>query len=415
MTPLSSVPHRQRGVVLVLFTIAMVAMLGMAGLALDGAHSMLNKTRLQNTVDAAALSAAKTLDQTNDRVVATVEALAMFWANASGAGNNEIAASYSSGQLTVSVQYSTTLHPFVPGSVPERYVRVTATNLRLPGWLIPVLGVDEMVVGASAVAGPSPTIDTACNLVPMMVCGDPLAAPEDNFGFTLNQPDVIKASNNSFEVGPGNFQLLRLGGGMGGNDIRHNMAGGFNGCIAMGDTLSTEPGNTVGPVTQGLNTRFGEYSGPLRNSESQYPPDVILTEPSSRLTYDSDTDTILHEGEPVTESTDYYNYSSYKSDILSGSFATPIEEGGVAAFNRRILTVPIGDCSNQTNGQGELPLLGFLCYHLIQTAEQHGNRSEVYGQFVNGCSVTGQPGPAPGAGPGPYIIQLYKDETAEAA
>ena len=54
----------QRGAMIVLFTIAMVAMLGMVGMALDGAHGMLNKARLQNTVDAAALSAAKTLDQT---------------------------------------------------------------------------------------------------------------------------------------------------------------------------------------------------------------------------------------------------------------------------------------------------------------------------------------------------------------
>ena len=75
---LSSTPRRQRGIILVLFAIAMVVMLGMAGMALDGAHGMLNKTRLQNTVDAAALSAAKTLDQTDDTVLATVEALAMF-------------------------------------------------------------------------------------------------------------------------------------------------------------------------------------------------------------------------------------------------------------------------------------------------------------------------------------------------
>ena len=117
---LSSTPRRQRGIVAVIFTIALVVMLGMVGLALDGAHGMLNKTRLQNTVDAAALSAAKTLDQTDDTVLATVEALAMFFTNASETGNAEIAASYAGGQLTVSVQFSTTLHPFVPGTTPAR-------------------------------------------------------------------------------------------------------------------------------------------------------------------------------------------------------------------------------------------------------------------------------------------------------
>ena len=72
----TSSPRGQRGVAIVLFTIALVAMLGLVGLALDGAHSMLDKTRLQNTVDAAALSAAKTLDvSVGDQTLATVEAL----------------------------------------------------------------------------------------------------------------------------------------------------------------------------------------------------------------------------------------------------------------------------------------------------------------------------------------------------
>ncbi len=63
-----------------------------------------------------------------------------------------------------------------------------------------------------------------------------------------------------------------------------------------------------------------------------------------------------------------------------------------------------------------MPLLGFLCYHLIQRAEQKGNESHVYGQFIgSGCQINGRPGPTPGVGPGPYIIQLYKDETQEAS
>src|SRR5262245_54225697 len=205
-------PMRQRGVALVLFAIAMVAMLGLVGLALDGGHGMLNKTRLQNVVDAAALSAAKTLDQTGDEALATAEALQTFSTNSSGLGNSEMAGSYAGGDRDADVQFSNTLHPFASGSVPPLYVRVRASNFRLPGWSIPLFGVDEKVVGASAVAGPSPTIQTACNIAPMMVCGDPDAAPEDHFGYEIGEPDVLKSSTNSFEVGPGNFQLIRLGG-----------------------------------------------------------------------------------------------------------------------------------------------------------------------------------------------------------
>ena len=253
----------QRGIMVALFTVAMVAMLGIVGLAIDGGHALLNKTRLQNTVDAAALSAAKTLDQTADQVLSTAEAISMFSQNASGLGNAEMAASYAAGDINLSVQYSNTLHPFVSGSAPPLYVRVTATNFTLPAWFVRVMGLNQKLVGASAVAGPSPTINTACNLAPMMVCGDPLAAPADNYGYTLGVADVLKASTNSFEVGPGNFQLIRLGGGMGGADVREAMAGGYAGCLTTGELIPTEPGNTVGPVVQGINTRFGSYAADI--------------------------------------------------------------------------------------------------------------------------------------------------------
>ena len=58
-----TLPKRQRGAVIVLIVIAMLSMLLMAALALDGSHMLVNKTRLQNAVDAAALSGAKTLLQ----------------------------------------------------------------------------------------------------------------------------------------------------------------------------------------------------------------------------------------------------------------------------------------------------------------------------------------------------------------
>ena len=48
--------RKNRGVVIVLFTIALFAMLAMAGLAMDTGNVMLNNTRLQNALDAAALS-----------------------------------------------------------------------------------------------------------------------------------------------------------------------------------------------------------------------------------------------------------------------------------------------------------------------------------------------------------------------
>ena len=56
----TSTPRRQEGSVSVLMVFALAVIGMMAALALDGGHMMLNKTRLQNAVDAAALSGAKT-------------------------------------------------------------------------------------------------------------------------------------------------------------------------------------------------------------------------------------------------------------------------------------------------------------------------------------------------------------------
>ena len=58
---------------------------------------------------------------------------------------------------------------------------------------------------------------------------------------------------------------------------------------------------------------------------------------------------------------------------------------------------------------GEVPLLGFGCFFLLKQAQQQGNESYIYGQFLEDCRAGGMPGPAPTSVPGPYIIQLYRD------
>ncbi len=112
----------QRGVVAVLTAVSMVALIAMAGLALDMGHAFLNKTRLQNALDAAALAAAQILDATGNPTVAAADGLAVFNLNAAGAGNGELLAA----NLVPTFQFSDTLYPFVscdPGCADPQYVR----------------------------------------------------------------------------------------------------------------------------------------------------------------------------------------------------------------------------------------------------------------------------------------------------
>jgi Flp pilus assembly protein TadG len=394
---------------MVLFVIALVAIIGAAGLALDSGHTMLNKTRLQNTVDSAALSGAKTLDQTGDTVLATTDALAMFAGNASGQGNQEIAAAYGGGSLNVTVEFSSSLNPFVPGTSPPEYVRVRAQNFTMPAWFSQVLGVTQKTTAASAVAGPSPTLGEVCNVLPVMVCGDPVAGPPF-WGYTAGDLDVLKSSaqGGSHDVGPGNFQLIRLGGS-GGSVIRENMAGSYDACASIGDVIETEPGNSVGPVVQGLNTRFGNFTGPMNGMQSVYPPDVVTQQPNPPLTYDPDTDQIMQGGQPVADPNAIFSHSSYENSVSGSNYNHQPAPNGIGAFDRRVTAIPIGDCSVTTNGQGQVPLLGFGCYFMLQEAEQQGSESYVFGQFLSECNAAGTPGPLPTAFPGPYVIQLYRD------
>lgn len=390
-------PKRERGIVLVLYAVGMVAIVGMAGLALDMGHAFLNKTRLQNALDAGALSAARTLSDSAGVVSAQSSALATFNLHLAG----ELGAA--NPPLVPTVQFSATLVPFVPGAgdADARFVRLSVSSFSMTIWLARVLpGVgDSLTLGGSAVAGPlplgSPPDGQVCDLAPFVVCAG--AAPGGGYdtdcsdgscyGYNIgaNSEIVLKtgAGSGGWAVGPGNYQLIRLNCGAGANCLRENLAGKYPGCATLGDNVTTEPGNNVGPVAQGLNTRFGQYQGPV--SAEDYPPDAVTYSGSS------------------------FWYSDYLERLTDGPYDyTPVEQGGSGVPMRRVLAVVFGDCSDTTNGTGNVPVLGVGCYFMTRPAEQNGQQ-KVYGQLVDTCRMSGDVAENPEPGSGGYIIVLYKD------
>jgi hypothetical protein len=403
--------NREHGAVLVLFVAGLLSILGIAGLAIDGSHQMLNKTRLQGAVDAASLAAAKSLDQTASMDEAQDAAQAMFDANADDLGNREM----NDAGINVTTTFSAASNPFVAGSYlsgETGYVRVVATSFTMQTWLIHLLGFNDMTVSASAVAGPSPTINYSCNLVPLIVCGDPDDPPVEGgssfWGYQDGDVHVLKSSSDGgSEIGPGNFQLARLDGS-GGAEVREALAGDYSGCTYVEDSVETEPGNTVGPVVQGLNTRLNKYSGMM--SPGDYPPDVVTTQQLTDLEYDGETGVIsLQNGDAVVN--DAYdldfNYADYEAEVAAINYDVSPAAGG--QFDRRSMPVLLGDCSTAGNGATTIDILGFGCFFLLQEAKLKGNENEIFGEFVEKCAIPGFSGPAPTVIPGPYIIQLYND------
>lgn len=401
----SNLPCRQRGVALPLVAASLLALLAVAGLALDSSHALANKTRLQNSVDASALAAAKVLDETADIGQATAAANSLLGLNADGDGNHEFNDAFDAGEINVTVQYSETLNPFAPGSLVGPYVRVIATDFDIQTTLSRVLGIDEIPVIASAVAGPSPTINNACDIAPLVVCADDASQPF--FGFSEDEIRVLKPQPGQHDdVGPGNYKLLRLDCGAGGACVRENMAGSFAQCLADEQTVETEPGVTAGPTSQGFNTRFGMYNGGGVNP-TDYPPDVVTLTPQPQLTTDSSTPPKIFQGgtEVQTGSQINYNYAAYINHSQNGPHQNPSPYG---AYARRVMAMPVANCSGDQTGQSTLAVEGFACFFMLQPIAG-GPEKQIFGQFVTECAAGGTPGPNPGAGPGPYIIQLYKN------
>ena len=403
---------RQRGIVAVIVAIGLVAMLGMVGFALDSGHMILNKSRLQNTVDAAALSAAKVLDATDSEAQATTAARSLFDLNA--ANHAELGRVMSGADITV--QFSNTLNPFAPGTTPANYVRVVANDFTMWTSFTSLVGFNDSRVAASAVAGPSAPVgmtegNEACDLVPMMVCADMSPGAPGDWGFRTDNVSLLKygsGNQGSPDMGPGNYQLIRLGG-PGGNIVRQNLAGGYDQCIDPSGVVETQPGNVVGPVTQGLNTRFGDYGGGGVNS-TDYPPDKVTTNPNPELDLANDGETvILRRGGPVTHINQLnFKYDDYLSRLSNGPFDYPNGKP-----KRRVVAVPFVDCSTPHQGQTTLPVVGLGCFFLLQPAVHQGQENHVFGQYIGECGADGTPGPVPNPNPeentGIYKIVLHND------
>lgn len=404
--------RHQRGIVVVMVVMGLLALLAMVGLALDTGHVVLNKSRLQSTVDAAALAAAKVLDSTGSEMQATAAAGSLFDLNA--ADHAELLQALSSADITV--EYSNTLNPFVSGTAPANYVRVLAGDFTMWTSFASLVGIETTVTAATAVAGPSAPIGPgeACDLVPMMVCGDPAAGAAGNWGYTGDNVTLLKiASNAPSGIGPGNFQLIEIGG-PGADVVRDNLAGGAETCVIPDSSVTTKPGNNAGPSAQGLNTRFGEYQGGGMNS-TDFPPDMVTEVPNPGLDVASDGLTVVFQpgNTPVTDIDQLdYSFNEYENQLRDGPHNFP---SGVP--RRRVLAVPIVDCATIVNGQGTLPVLDFGCFFLLQQVVQRGNDNYVFSEYIGQCAAGGVPGPVPGpvGGPGIYKIVLHNDPASPAS
>lgn len=415
----------QSGITLVLISLIMLILIGMGAFAMDLNHQVLNKARLQNAVDSAALAAAVVADDTSDVDLAEAAAINALNSFAGATGNQELV--YTSEDI--SVTFSNDKQSFVDADSfsfssedDDIYVRVAVSDVSLTQYLAFVFNVGKNV-SASAVAGPSSGITYSCNISPMAVCGDPTASEGQVWGYNpdgydpekTTEPSTIKAlkvgSTSDTDMGPGNFQLIDFGQdpdapGGGAALIKDALAGKYNACATIGTTVKTKPGGNVGPVADGLNPRLNIYPPGNGNIDETVLPDIYVKQ--ANLSKDPDTG-------DVTGSDFYYkDYNDCKSGCEGEVLADYPSNGTV---DRRILRVPIVQCTD-SGGTTGLNILGFGCFFLLKAVDGNNSvnsDSNVYGQFLYECPINnGSTGVEP-SDSGFYRIQLYKDPLSGAS
>ncbi|QSX36823.1 TadE/TadG family type IV pilus assembly protein [Shewanella sedimentimangrovi] len=408
----ASPKSRQQGTILVMFTIGLFAIIAMVALALDGSDMLLSKGRLQNAVDSAALHAAKSLQDGATLAEARQAAITILAQNLGYVENHALEANisldspdYNSTQVTanVAIEFSVLPDPFTPILVEgSEYVRVRVEDVQLGNYLAQVFNFNKRV-RASAVAGRSTNILCNNRIVPLLVCAvnDNPDDPDGPYGIRTNDLYAMKSSSNQdSSIGPGNFQMLALSG-TGGDVVRKSLAGEYapDSCIGPGDFVPTEPGNTVGPVVQGLNTRFGQWQGGGLNA-TDHPRDFNICQ-GDRVDVDGDGNII-----PLDPGEAFYSYNQY---VAGDDIGSCIDETPPASAGRRNLPVVIGMCDGLANGRNEIEVLTTGCFFLVQEVEQKGNDSYIVGEFVTECAGAGNSSLDPNAVSNVSTIVLYRD------
>jgi Flp pilus assembly protein TadG len=361
----------ERGSVLAISTIGMLAFLLVTGLCVDIGHFYLVKSELQNAADAAALASAASLNSSGSGITnATNVAVASF-------NNYE----FNKTQATITpsnVRFAVNLSDFDTGADMSaasamtaasrvRFVKVTVPPKTLHVFFASYVIGSSHDIGADAVAGMSVAPNYFEHVLPVTVI-------TDNAGQDIlpgNSYTIRRAPGTG--VSPGNYQVLSIDG-LGGNDDRYGLANGVQSFVEDGSYVQTKPGVNSGSVRQGIDTRFGDYASGL--DPASFPPDVNVKE---GITYQQYLDSQQPGGQ---------NASNFQSP-----------NQGTGIWGRRVVLIPIVKQSEFNNGRDTVQVFRIGAF-FIQSRVSGGNGGDIQVEYIGLHTVLGSGGYDPQAGPG---------------
>lgn len=354
--------RRQDGAVAVIVGIVIVAMVGMAGLALDLGQLYVAKAELQNAADACALSAIASVRGTDGKQLQVGEAAGVttaqrhhvvFQARAVTTELNstvDFAATpagpwYHAGDLAVAN----------PAVLTMRYARCSVAQDNINTWLIQVLNllpgvnIGAQSMSASAVARLQPS-QTTCAL-PVAICSANIST----------KGSWLEGAVGSTGALTGSFMWADLSPPQGGAaELADNLTGAGECQLPKSGSPVGQPGN-VSSLANEYNSRFGIYQGNVKAADAQ--PD--------------------RSGYAYTDDTVGGNWSkaagnAYEDFIGKRTSNTPYQGGnpdvnGTIQGNsylaskggdRRIMVAPVVDCTKYASSQ-TAPVQKWACVLLL--------------------------------------------------
>lgn len=352
--------QRERGAAALLLALSLPAVLGLVALAVDLTRAYVLKAELQNAMDACALAASSALtgaDDPNIYDVARAHALVLMNAQAQGQAarpsasvNRVFMQTETPYPAQIEVSFSAKLDgPFVTATASQtqglspalaRYARCRHTDAPRALWLMPVLqamGINSpapLAVSAQAVAALSGAQEVCA--MPLAVCAAPGTTRAQGWGLTVGRR-LTSVDNPAAGYGSGNFGWADFSPPTGGASELSGLFEGEGACgVKLGQTIG-QPGQ-VTSVGRAWNTRFGIYAN--ANDAKVSPPDY--TGWGYQAGHNNLNDYIARRAARAP----------FQGQVGGGIVKLTAAQHSQSGAPRRLVTVPIVNCSVWNGGQG---------------------------------------------------------------
>jgi Flp pilus assembly protein TadG len=398
--------RRQEGAVAVIVGIVIVAMIGMAGLALDLGQLYVVKAELQNAADACALSTIQSVTGSNGQQLQIGEAAGMTTAqrhhvvfqsrsvNTATDSTVDFAPSvsgpwYRAGDLAVTN----------PAVLTMRYARCSVAQDNIDTWLIQVLNllpqvnIGQQSMSASAIARLQPSQTT---------CALPVAVCQANIG---SKGSWLEGAVGASGALTGSFMWADLSPPQGGAaELAANLTGAGECQVPKAGSPVGQPGGVTSLANE-YNSRFGIYQGNVQAGSAQ--PDrsgYAYTDNTAGGNWNKTTGNAYDDF--VARRTANVSYQGGNPDVrgtIQGS-SYLAEHGG----DRRIMVAPVVDCAAYQSSQTAI-VQQWACVLLLHPIVNNasGNSQLVAGDTLSAAASSNGNGNGNGNGGGAGSSRMY--------